>query len=89
MCTMISEKTNITGSGKSDNRWIPINSCDVYFDHPDHVDCEHAIMLSFCNQNDPINSRISLEITPESAKAIIEKINLALAKGEKVTDNIL
>ena len=85
MCTMISEKAKITGSGKYENRWIPINSCDVYFDHPDHVDCEHAIMLSFSNQNDPINSRISLEITPDSAKDLIDKINSALAKGQKVT----
>ena len=32
-------------------------------------------MLSFSNENDPINSRISLEITPDSAKDLIKNIN--------------
>ena len=82
MCTMISEKANIKGSGKNSSNWIPIDSCDIYYDHSNYVDCEHSITLSFNNKLNPIESRITLEITPESAKEIIEKINLALNQAE-------
>jgi hypothetical protein len=33
----------------------------------------------------PIDSRITVEITPESAKDIIEKINAALRKGNHLS----
>ena len=84
MCTMIAERASIQGSGKTEKAWISIDSCDIYYDHPDHVDSEHAITLSFSNQLNPINSRISLEITPESAIEIIKKIKAALSKGDSL-----
>ena len=85
MCTMISEKASVKGSGKKSKNWIPLNSCDIYYDHSTYVDCEHSITLSFKNDMNPIDSRITVEITPESAKDIIEKINAALRKGNHLS----
>ena len=73
MCTMIAEKAKVKGSGKKIKSWIPLDSCDIYYDHSTYVDCEHSITLSFKNDMNPIDSRITVEITPESAKDIIEK----------------
>ncbi|MFL2664778.1 MAG: DUF6295 family protein [Dehalococcoidia bacterium] len=81
MCTMIAEKAKINASGKKDNLQIALDSCDVYYDHPDHVDGEHAIILSFNNEKNPISSRITLELTADSAIKIMEKINVALKRG--------
>ena len=81
MCTMIAEKAKVKGSGKKIKSWIPLDSCDIYYDHSTYVDCEHYITLSFKNDMNPIDSRISVEITPESALDIIEKLNIALNKG--------
>ena len=78
MCTMISQKAIVKGSGKKTNNWIPIDSCDIYYDHSTYVDCEHSITLSFKNEMNPIDSRITVEITPESAQDIIKKIVLIL-----------
>lgn len=85
MCTMISEKADVKGSGKKTNNWIPLDSCDIYYDHSTYVDCEHSITLSFKNEMNPIDSRITVEITPESAKDIINKINAALKKGNHIS----
>lgn len=85
MCTMISEKAVVKGSGKKTNNWIPLDSCDIYYDHSTYVDCEHSITLSFKNEMNPIDSRITVEITPESAKDIINKINAALEKGNHIS----
>ncbi len=85
MCTMISEKADVKGSGKKTNNWIPLDSCDIYYDHSTYVDCEHSITLSFKNEMNPIDSRITVEITPESAKDIINKINAALEKGNHIS----
>ncbi len=84
MCTMISEKANVKGSGKKSNNWIPLDSCDIYYDHSTYVDCEHSITLSFKNQMNPIDSRITVEITPESAKDMMDKIKIALEKGNYI-----
>ena len=54
MCTMISEKADVKGSGKKTNNWIPLDSCDIYYDHSTYVDCEHSITLSFKNEMNPI-----------------------------------
>tara|TARA_B100001142_G_C13914559_1_gene492984 strand:- start:306 stop:554 length:249 start_codon:yes stop_codon:yes gene_type:complete len=82
---MISEKADVKGSGKKTNNWIPLDSCDIYYDHSTYVDCEHSITLSFKNEMNPIDSRITVEITPESAKDIINKINAALEKGNHIS----
>tara|TARA_Y100001970_G_scaffold1130_1_gene1321 strand:- start:6160 stop:6408 length:249 start_codon:yes stop_codon:yes gene_type:complete len=81
---MISEKANVKGSGKKSNNWIPLDSCDIYYDHSTYVDCEHSITLSFKNQMNPIDSRITVEITPESAKDMMDKIKIALEKGNYI-----
>ena len=70
---------------KKTNNWIPIDSCDIYYDHSTYVDCEHSITLSFKNEMNPIDSRITVEITPESAQDIIKKINEALKQGNHLS----
>ena len=79
------QKAIVKGSGKKTNNWIPIDSCDIYYDHSTYVDCEHSITLSFKNEMNPINSRITVEITPESAQDIIKKINEALKQGNHLS----
>ena len=85
MCTMIAERASIQGSGKTEKAWISIDSCDIYYDHSTYVDCEHSITLSFMNEMNPIDSRITVEITPESAQDIIKKINEALKQGNHLS----
>ena len=64
MCTMISEKAVVKGSGKKTNNWIPIDSCDIYYDHSTYVDCEHSLTLSFLVESVSKSGEPSIALSP-------------------------
>ena len=37
MCTMIAEKSDITGCGKGTQNWIQVNQVNVSYDHPSQM----------------------------------------------------
>ena len=84
MCTMITEKAAISGSGKGNQGWFPLTQANVYFDHPSVAPFEHAIMIDFVNEALGPSARVAVELSPESAKELIEKIRAALLTGEAV-----
>ena len=70
MCTMIAEKIQIAGSGKSRDRWFPIAQTYVSFDHPFHLQREHALNLDFVNEALGTGARVAVELTPQDARAV-------------------
>ncbi len=84
MCTWIVEKAVISGSGKGNQGWFPLTQANVYFDHPSVDPFEHAVMIDFVNEALGPGARVAVEISPESARELIEKINAALLTGEVV-----
>ena len=56
MCTMIAEKAKVKGSGKKIKSWIPLDSCDIYYDHSTYVDCEHSITCLLYTSPSPRDS---------------------------------
>ena len=82
MCTMISEQAKISGSGKGAGGWIEVNQVNVSYDHPYHVSAEHALNIDFVNEADGPGGRIAVELTPESARQLVQTIQAALARAE-------
>ena len=82
MCTYITEKTEVSGSGKGTRAWIRIDTANVYFDHPYHAPLDHSLNIDFTCEADGGRDRIAIELSAESAKALVEKIQAALAAGE-------
>ncbi len=56
----------------------------MYFDHPSVAPFEHAVMIDFVNEALGPGARVAVEISPESAKELIAKLNAALLTGEAV-----
>ncbi|MDA0769942.1 MAG: DUF6295 family protein [Chloroflexi bacterium] len=83
MCNYVTEKTKISGSGKSSQGWIPLTEARVYFDHPFHTMEDHTLNIDFVDENQGINARVAVELTAESARALIVKIEAALKFGEE------
>ena len=81
MCTYITEKAKIAGSGKSPIGWIPLTEARVYYDHPFHTMADHTLNIDFVDENQGIDARVAVELTEESARALIQKIEAALASG--------
>ena len=83
MCTYITEKARISGSGKGPGGWFDLSQANVYYDHPYHARLEHAINIDFVNDDEGVGTRVAVELTPDSARELVRSILAALETGEK------
>ena len=88
MCTYITEKAQIDGSGKGTQGWFPLTEARVYYDHPHHTMADHTLNIDFVNNEMGIGARIAVELTEESARSLIEKIEDALEAAGKESSSI-
>ena len=79
MCTYLTEKVNITGSGKGADGWFSLTDISVYIDHPVHTQFAHTVNIDFTNPARGASSRVAVELTEESALALIEAIRATLS----------
>jgi hypothetical protein len=82
MCTGIVENTRVAGSGKGPHGWFPLNQASVSYDHPDHARAERAVIIDFLNETAEPESRVSVELTPQSARNLVQAILASLSRGE-------
>ena len=86
MCTMIAEKLQIAGSGKSRDRWFPLAQAYVSYDHPFHLRREHALNLDFVNEAQGAGARVAVELPPEDAHALATTILRLLEEGARAEE---
>ena len=82
MCSYIVEKTALYGSAKGANGWMRIDTANVYYDHPYHTPLDHALAIDFVNESEGGLERVAVELSAESALALVDKILAALKSGE-------
>jgi hypothetical protein len=82
MCSYIVEKATLIGSAKGPKGWMRIDTANVYYDHPYHAPLDHALGIDFINEADGGRERVAVELSAESARALVEKILAALATGD-------
>jgi hypothetical protein len=82
MCSYITLKTMVTGSGKGPRGWFPLSHASVYFDHPYHTPLEHTLNIDFIDESAGAEARVAVELSPESARKLVESIQSALASGD-------
>ncbi len=83
MCTYITEKANISGSGKGPGGWFDLSQANVYYDHPFHARLDHALNIDFVNDEEGVGTRVAVELTPDSARELVRSILAALESGER------
>ena len=83
MCSYITEKTKVVGSAKGRAGWMRIDTANVYFDHPYHAPLDHALSIDFVSERDGAPERVAIELSADSARALIKSIEAALASGEQ------
>jgi Family of unknown function (DUF6295) len=81
MCTYLTEKIQITGSGKGAAGWFQLSDASVYFDHPVHAMAEHTLNIDFLNPGDGPGARVAVELTAASARALAKAIEATLASA--------
>jgi Family of unknown function (DUF6295) len=82
MCSYITERTAVTGSGKGATGWFRLSHANVYFDHPYHAPLEHSLNIDFVDEAAGPSARVAVELSAESARALIRSIEAALAATE-------
>jgi hypothetical protein len=78
MCTYLTEKIAISGSGKGPDGWIKLTDATVYFDHPVHAPAGHTLNIDFLNPSAGPSARVAVELTAESARALVKAIEATL-----------
>ena len=78
MCTYLTEKVSISGSGKGPSGWFRLTDASVYFDHPVHAQAEHTLNIDFLARSAGPSARVAVELTAESARALAKAIQATL-----------
>ena len=81
MCTYLTEKVEVDGSGKGASGWFALSEATVYFDHPAHAAAEHTLNIDFRNPGQGPSARVAVELTAESARALAAAIESTLASA--------
>jgi hypothetical protein len=83
MCSYVTEKAAISGSGKGPDGWFELSHATVYVDHPYFTALEHTVNIDFINQSAGPSARVAVELSPESARELVARIQSVLeAAGE-------
>jgi len=82
MCTMISQKVQIDGSGKGNAGWFTLKNANVSYDHPFSAPYEHALNIDFVNESQGLDARVAVELSAEAARALIATIQAVLDEAE-------
>lgn len=82
MCTYVTEQAKIDGSGRGQRGWFKLTDARVYYDHPFHSQDDHTLNIDFVNEGLGLDARIPVELTAESARALVQAIEAALKSGE-------
>jgi hypothetical protein len=79
VCTYTTEQVSIEGSGKGRDGWFTLRTATVYYDHPVHAPADHTLNIDFADPDAGPAARVAVELTAESALALVEAIRAALA----------
>jgi hypothetical protein len=74
MCTYLTEKLDVDGSGKGATGWFHV-------DHPVHAPYGHTVNIDLLNPALGPSARVALELTEETALALAEAIHRAIASA--------
>jgi hypothetical protein len=78
MCTYSTERARIEGAGKGAEGWFSLTDVLAYVDHPFHSQAEHTLNLDFINDQGGASARVAVELTVDSARALLSCIEEAL-----------
>ncbi len=82
MCSYITHKVPIAGSAKGPSGWMRVDTANVYFDHPFHAPFDHALAIDLVCHADGAKERVAIELSADSARALVDKILAALKEGD-------
>jgi hypothetical protein len=85
VCTYATERLAVRGSGKAAGEWSSLTSASVYVDHPYMTPLEHTLNIDLFEESALPARQIALELSLESAEALIAAISRAVEGARQTT----
>jgi hypothetical protein len=85
MCTGIVETAEVSGSGKGPKGWFKLEQVNVSYDHPTDAQLEDALNIDFVNEKEGPGARVAVELSPESARKLVDIILATLSNRDPDT----
>lgn len=82
MCTMITQKVAVEGSGKGTQGWFAVRQANISYDHPFNAPYEHALNIDFVDEAQGPGARVAVELNAESARALVDTILAVLDEAD-------
>ena len=82
MCSYVTERAPVTGSAKGPQGWFRLSHATVYLDHPYFTALDHTLNIDLVDESAGPAARVAVELSPDSARALIACIETALARAE-------
>ena len=83
MCAGSIEIGELAGSAKGVHGWFPLAQAQVVYDHPYKAQMDEALIIDFTNPQRGPGQRVSVELSPDSARSLVQLIEAALLQGSK------
>jgi hypothetical protein len=84
MCTHVTQRVALHGSGKAGGEWTPLGTASVYVDHPYTTPLEHTLNIDVFPEGDDRSRRVALELSIGSAEDLLEALTRALDAARPV-----
>jgi hypothetical protein len=85
VCRYATERIAVRGSGKAAGEWSSLTGASVYVDHPYMTPLEHTLNIDLFAESAPPARQMALELSLESAEALIAAIARAVEGARLVT----
>lgn len=82
MCTMITQKVKVDGSGKGQQGWFQLQQANVSYDHPFDAPFEHSLNIDFVNETQGPSARVAVELSHSAARDLVRTILAVLDEAE-------
>jgi hypothetical protein len=83
MCTTINNRVPIRASAKGPDGWFAADHAYVGYDHPFHIDLEHAVSLDVVDESGGPAARVAVELSREAARALALQILATLDEADR------
>lgn len=83
MCAGSIEIGEVAGSAKGAQGWFPLAQAQVVYDHPYRAQMDEALIIDFTNPEQGPGQRVSVELSPDSARSLVQMIEAALLQGSR------
>jgi hypothetical protein len=82
VCTYATVGASVSGSAKGPGGpWLAVSDATVYFDHPVHAMADHTVNIDLADPSRGPSARVAVELTEESARALVAAIQQVLASA--------